>query len=173
MIDAALVRLEASITHNHDEVTALENDVAICAGFIKPDHEVQLPTITQLMDRAHTALKGGIKLLDTVRWTARAVKLLLDAGNELDEAVRVYSTTSQIPARIASRSVGEDWVEVKQYLEDLLRLCDSFEAEPTMSLERCKAQSDIVSISESFRSSITETLTFHSFSVRWHKKTIP
>lgn len=40
-------------------------------------------TMTHLMQRAHEVLKESIELMDAIRWTERAVKVLILAGDEL------------------------------------------------------------------------------------------
>jgi len=87
--------------------------------------------ITRLMVDAHTALKGSIKALDVVHWLSRAVKTLLEAGEELNK-------------RHPYGSADQDWFHLEAYLKDISRLCESLEADPQMAEKRCRAQIDIV-----------------------------
>ncbi|PKS06447.1 hypothetical protein jhhlp_007195 [Lomentospora prolificans] len=59
-------------------------------------------SMTNLMKSAHGVLKECIELLDAIRWTERAVKVLIMAGDELEERM----STGQIvrPNSLAPRS---------------------------------------------------------------------
>lgn len=121
--------------------------------------------MASLMRNAHDVLKESIKLLDTVRWMERAVKLMVQAGDELAEClstgdprlgsnrldmgmhdpdypgytgIRTFTQSSTGP-------LGEHWHEIRQYLEGLQRMCLSLETDRGMSEARCRAQIDIVS----------------------------
>ncbi|KXX80206.1 hypothetical protein MMYC01_204238 [Madurella mycetomatis] len=120
--------------------------------------------MASLMRNAHDVLKESIKLLDTVRWMERAVKLMVQAGDELAECTSTgdpgpgpsrldigihdpdYPGYTDI--RTFSQSftgpLGEHWHEIRQYLEGLQRMCLSLETDRGMSEARCRAQIDIV-----------------------------
>lgn len=120
---------------------------------------------TELMKSAHDVLKRSIRLLDTMNWMERAIKILLDAGDELED-VRQGSNASSTPitaafpvplssrgrvgtgllkARIVDDPLAGHWHEIRQYLEGLLQLCSSLNTERTICEMRCNALVDIVS----------------------------
>lgn len=119
---------------------------------------------TELMKNAHDVLKKSIRLLDTLNWMERAVKILLDAGDELDdvrtETNGVPPVSSAFPAPLSSRGrvgtgllrarivddpLAGHWHEIRQYLEGLLQLCLSLGTDRTILEMRCNALVDIVS----------------------------
>lgn len=77
-----------------DEIVDGADDEAQTAGVM---------SMTNLMKSAHGVLKECIQLLDAIRWTERAVKTLIMAGDELEERM----STGQIirPGSLAPRSV--------------------------------------------------------------------
>lgn len=104
LLQVQFMRCEEAVIENNSNVANLEYDVSNIAGFEQQD----LPggrrlsrtfsngkdgariawgpmTMTKLMKRAHEVLKDTIKLLDTIRWMERAVKVLILAGDELTE----------------------------------------------------------------------------------------
>lgn len=101
---------------------------------------------------AHDVLKGAIKLLDTLRWMERAVKLIMQAGDELD--ARIREMKHQAAGSDGAEAEEEDeedeivmhWHEMRQYLDCIWRLCTSLETDRRMSELRCRAQIDIVSL---------------------------
>lgn len=108
------------------------------------------PQTIHLMKEAHDVLKGTIQLLDTLRWMERAVKLLIQAGDELDS--RLTELKEQTVGKGAPTSTSEElndladhWHEIRQYLDCTWRLCTSLETDRRMSELRCRAQIDIVS----------------------------
>lgn len=118
------------------------------------------PQTIHLMKEAHDVLKGAIKLLDTLRWMERAVKLLVSVGDELDARVKVLgrqepsSGKGKSPGKEGDDQVEEDeltlqWHEIRQYLESTWRLCTALETDRRMSELRCRAQIDIVSLDAS------------------------
>jgi hypothetical protein len=135
MLDAQLEALDHGVTDNNKAVTDIESDVEKLLNTEQPKqkHDTQ-PNIPRHMVNAHTALKGSIKLLDAVRWMSRAIAVLIEAGKELSEEA----------IKLPDSSLERDWVHIKQYLEDMSRLCDSLAADPMMSEKRCQAQIDIV-----------------------------
>jgi hypothetical protein len=123
---------------------------------------------TALMKGAHEVLKESIKLLDTIRWMERAVKLLIQAGDELagingGEVADLFGIPSlamfdsnvpafppldrKFPPNVsgARDPMQGHWHDIRQYLDGLLRLCLSLETDRRMSEARCRAQIDIVS----------------------------
>lgn len=123
---------------------------------------------TELMKNAHDVLKKSIRLLDTLNWMERAVKILLDAGDELDdvrtETNGVTPVSSAFPAPLSSRGrvgtgllrarivddpLAGHWHEIRQYLEGLLQLCLSLGTDRTILEMRCNALVDIVSFARS------------------------
>lgn len=113
------------------------------------------PQTIHLMKEAHDVLKGAIKLLDTLRWMERAVKLLVTVGDELDAQIKVQSRRAAASSSSkAQKKDGEEdeedelsnqWYEIRQYLESTWRLCTALETDRRMSELRCRAQIDIVS----------------------------
>lgn len=123
---------------------------------------------TELMKNAHDVLKRSIRLLDTLNWMERAIKILLDAGDQL-EGVRSdvmdelphppsSAVTDSFPKSLAQRGramtgmrsrIVDDpltghWHEIRQYLEGLQQLCLSLKTDRTILEMRCKALVDIV-----------------------------
>lgn len=101
LLQVQFMRCEEAVTENSLDVVALEEEVG---EIIASDGSADLSKLkrrltgekdkdqpwgpmnmTARMKRAHEVLRGCIKLLDTIRWMERAVKLLILAGDELDE----------------------------------------------------------------------------------------
>lgn len=187
LLQVQFARTEAAVAENHSEVIVVERDVSNMAGFDAYDRArggsrarrmskssgSNNPTIpsgpplykksTELMKNAHDALKRSIHLLDTLNWMERAIKILLEAGDALDD-VRHESNDSPMPnatfpmplsvrgrvgtgllrARIVEDPLTGHWHEIKQYLEGLLQLCMGLETDRTILEMRCKALVDIV-----------------------------
>ena len=142
------------------------------------------PQTIHLMKEAHDVLKGAIKLPDTLRWMERALKLIMQAGDEIDSRLR--------DMRHAAAGAGGDkgeledeefdtmalhWHEMRQYVDCVWRLCTSLETDRRMSELRCRAQIDIVSsrksLAVSARIFLVLTLSFRGRSTRkWPRKTI-
>ncbi|KAK6856174.1 hypothetical protein PG995_008325 [Apiospora arundinis] len=110
------------------------------------------PQTIHLMKEAHDVLKGAIKLLDTLRWMERAVKLLVTVGDELDARIKVLGRRDS-PGKAQGKEgadQGEEdeltlqWHEIRQYLESTWRLCTALETDRRMSELRCRAQIDII-----------------------------
>lgn len=111
LLQVQFMRCEEAVFDNNCNVASLEHDVSNIAGFdtqAPPQRPVTKRrrsnsstrgprtvwgpmTMTNLMKRAHEVLKDTIKLLDTIRWMERAIKVLILAGDELAE--RMGSTT--------------------------------------------------------------------------------
>lgn len=121
---------------------------------------------TELMKNAHDVLKRSIRLLDTLNWMERAIKILLDAGDQLEgvrsdaeEQTPSSAATDSFPKSLAQRGramtgmrsrIVDDpltghWHEIRQYLEGLQQLCLSLKTDRTILEMRCKALVDIVS----------------------------
>ncbi|KAI0455058.1 hypothetical protein F5B21DRAFT_472720 [Xylaria acuta] len=114
------------------------------------DPEYIPPQTIHLMKEAHDVLKGSIQLLDTLRWMERAVKLLIQVGDELDARANDLNTRA---ASKGKHKVDDDddaddlslhWHEIRQYLDCIWRLCTSLETDRRMSELRCRAQIDII-----------------------------
>jgi hypothetical protein len=116
---------------------------------------------TELIKNAYDVFKMSIKLLDTIKWMERAVSVLLDAGDALDDVYYETKNDMDLPspgfqsppgrtnsgffrARIVEEPMSAHWHEIRQYLESLQRLCQSLETDRHMLEIRCKAQIDIV-----------------------------
>ncbi|KAK9789706.1 hypothetical protein AB5N19_07535 [Seiridium cardinale] len=113
------------------------------------DDDYVPPQTIHLMKEAHDVLKGAIQLLDTLRWMERAVKLLIQAGDELES--RLTELRNQPAEKGGSASTNEEdndlsyhWHEIRQYLDCTWRLCTSLETDRRMSELRCRAQIDII-----------------------------
>lgn len=119
---------------------------------------------TELMKNAHDALKSSIRLLDTLNWMERVIKVLLDAGDELDDVRQGSDSatpssaafpvplsakgrvgTGLLKARIVDDPLTGHWHEIRQYLEGLLQLRLSLETDRKILEMRCNALVDIVS----------------------------
>lgn len=103
LLQVQFMRCEEAVIENNANVASLEYDVSNIAGFDNTENPgrrisrqfsdgkngAKIPwgpmTMTRLMKRAHEVLKDTIKLLDTIRWMERAVKVLILAGDELAE----------------------------------------------------------------------------------------
>ena len=179
LLQAQFARTEEAIAENNMEVNVVEADVSNMAGFLayegrsrgrlsfskgpNPLGPQGLPKkTTELMKNAHDVLKRSIRLLDTIRWMERAVKILLDAGDAIDTVMqddddngppldvpvplsaRGRVGTTLLRARILENPMSSHWHEIRQYLEGLLQLCMALGTERVMLELRCKAQIDIV-----------------------------
>ncbi|KAL4729978.1 hypothetical protein ACLX1H_002007 [Fusarium chlamydosporum] len=102
LLQVQFMRCEEAVSENNSNVALLEYDVSNIAGFDESEKGRRLSrtfsngkdgeriawgpmTMTKLMKRAHEVLKDTIKLLDTIRWMERAIKVLILAGDELNE----------------------------------------------------------------------------------------
>lgn len=118
------------------------------ASFYDPDYVP--PQTIHLMKEAHDVLKGAIQLLDTLRWMERALKLIIQAGDELDARVRELRAVAIEKGQIKKEEEDEEddlsvhWHEIRQYLDCTWRLCTSLETDRRMSELRCRAQIDII-----------------------------
>ncbi|KAL1851337.1 hypothetical protein Daus18300_012583 [Diaporthe australafricana] len=119
---------------------------------------------TELMKNAHDVLKRSIRLLDTLHWMDRAIKILLEAGDALDDvrqdseghhtpssaafptplSARGRVGTGLLKARIQEDPLTGHWHEIRQYLDGLLQLCLSLKTDRTILEMRCKALVDII-----------------------------
>lgn len=95
LLQVDFMRCEEGVAFNTLDVVALEEEVSGTigggnkrprkhGGKDEPGHFGPM-NMTILMQKAHTVLRGTIKLLDTIRWMERAVKLLILSGDELCE----------------------------------------------------------------------------------------
>ncbi|KAJ1325184.1 hypothetical protein MN608_09895 [Microdochium nivale] len=86
----------------HDN-TSGRFDVPLTSDYVPPQ------TI-HLMKEAHEVLKGAIQLLDTLRWMERAVKLIIQVGDELDQRlkeIRAKEAAKHTTSK-SSRDLGTD-----------------------------------------------------------------
>ncbi|KAK4220951.1 hypothetical protein QBC38DRAFT_378038 [Podospora fimiseda] len=174
MLQVQFFLSERAMAENSKEVAALELDVERMAGFdimdtAKPGKGrgsissggttfVIPKRPTELMKNAHEAFKRSVKFLDTISWMERAVKILLQAGDAIDE-VRCDGdgdeptspfmgggrvATGFTRARILEDPMSAHWHEIRQYLESLQQLCMSLETDRHMLELRCKSQIDII-----------------------------
>lgn len=182
MLQVQFALSERAMAENTKEVDTLEHDVERMAGFDCMDSRPGRgrPSIstagsggtfvppkrpTELMKNAHEAFKRSVKFLDTISWMERAVKILLQAGDALDE-VRCDNDADEpgspelmspflsgggrvasgfVRARILEDPMSAHWHDIRQYLESLQQLCMSLETNRHMLELRCKSQIDIVS----------------------------
>lgn len=131
LLQVQFMRTEEAVMENINHVRALEWEVSNIAGFeafemererrsklirrltFSANNDKQPPlagpmSMANLMKSAHDVLKESIKLLDTVRWMERVVKLMLLTGNELAQRM---STGEQINMRLhdlSARNFDED-----------------------------------------------------------------
>lgn len=142
------------------------------------------PQTIHLMKEAHDVLKGAIKLLDTLRWMERALKLIMQAGDDIDARLKEMRREAAGDGDVDELDDEEydtmtlHWHEMRQYVDCIWRLCTSLETDRRMSELRCRAQIDIVSsrkpLSVSVRS-LFSVLTPHSrdrSTRKWPRKTI-
>ncbi|ETS72906.1 hypothetical protein PFICI_15298 [Pestalotiopsis fici W106-1] len=170
LLQVQLLRTEEAVVANNGEVLELEGRVDDLTGSprraaaeaaeaarrlsaksenqpLKLDDDYIPPQTIHLMKEAHDVLKGAIQLLDTLRWMERAVKLLIQAGDELDN--RMMELRQQNASRSAlpeddENELSNHWHEIRQYLDCTWRLCTSLETDRRMSELRCRAQIDII-----------------------------
>ncbi|KAI1807798.1 hypothetical protein F4811DRAFT_573302 [Daldinia bambusicola] len=119
------------------------------ASYYDPDYVP--PQTIHLMKEAHDVLKGAIQLLDTLRWMERALKLIIQAGDELDMRVKELRAHAVARGELKKEEAEEfddeltvHWHEIRQYLDCTWRLCTSLETDRRMSELRCRAQIDII-----------------------------
>ncbi|KAI1139606.1 hypothetical protein F5Y05DRAFT_411794 [Hypoxylon sp. FL0543] len=118
------------------------------ASYYDPDYVP--PQTIHLMKEAHDVLKGAIQLLDTLRWMERALKLIIQAGDELDARIKELRAQAVARGQLKKEEAEEDddltvhWHEIRQYLDCTWRLCTSLETDRRMSELRCRAQIDII-----------------------------
>ncbi|RYP38601.1 hypothetical protein DL767_002537 [Monosporascus sp. MG133] len=97
------------------------------------------PQTIHLMKEAHDVLKGTIKLLDTLRWTERAVKLITQAGDELNNRVKEMRRYAVARGEIRDEDEEDElsvhWYEMRQYLDCIWRLCTSLETDRRFRLK--------------------------------------
>ncbi|KAI8316115.1 hypothetical protein K4K61_010004 [Colletotrichum sp. SAR11_59] len=131
LLQVQFMRTEEAVMENINHVRALEWEVSNIAGFeafemererrsklirrltFSANNDKQPPlagpmSMANLMKSAHDVLKESIKLLDTVRWMERVVKLMLLTGNELAQRM---STGEQINMRLhdlSARNFDDD-----------------------------------------------------------------
>ncbi|WYZ35193.1 hypothetical protein EsH8_I_001469 [Colletotrichum jinshuiense] len=127
LLQVQFMRTEEAVMENINHVKSLEWEVSSIAGFEAFEMERErrsklmrrltfstnnekTPQIAgpmsmaNLMKSAHDVLKESIKLLDTVRWMERVVKLMLQAGDELAERM----TTGELKIRLDDFHVREN-----------------------------------------------------------------
>ncbi|KAK2024063.1 hypothetical protein LX32DRAFT_731687 [Colletotrichum zoysiae] len=125
LLQVQFMRTEEAVMENINHVKALEWEVSSIAGFEAFEMERErrsklmrrltfgaqndkAPQVTgpmgmaNLMKSAHDVLKESIKLLDTVRWMERVVRLMLQAGDELSERM----STGELRIRADNFHVG-------------------------------------------------------------------
>ncbi|KAF3071222.1 hypothetical protein GL218_00861 [Daldinia childiae] len=119
------------------------------ASYYDPDYVP--PQTIHLMKEAHDVLKGAIQLLDTLRWMERALKLIIQAGDELDMRIKELRVQAVARGELKRDEADEmddeltvHWHEIRQYLDCTWRLCTSLETDRRMSELRCRAQIDII-----------------------------
>ncbi|KAI0843392.1 hypothetical protein F5Y06DRAFT_2921 [Hypoxylon sp. FL0890] len=118
------------------------------ASYYDPDYVP--PQTIHLMKEAHDVLKGAIQLLDTLRWMERALKLIIQAGDEVDARIKELRAQAVARGQLKKEEAEEDdeltvhWHEIRQYLDCTWRLCTSLETDRRMSELRCRAQIDII-----------------------------
>lgn len=130
LLQVQFMRTEEAVMENIDHVKSVEWDVSSIAGFeaFEMERERRSKLIRRLtfsanndnrpmmagpqsmailMKSAHDVLKESIKLLDTVRWMERVVKLMLQSGDELAQRM----SGAEINTRLndwAARELHED-----------------------------------------------------------------
>ncbi|TEA21336.1 hypothetical protein C8034_v007790 [Colletotrichum sidae] len=125
LLQVQFMRTEEAVMVNIDHVRSLEWEVSSIAGFEAFEMErerrsklirrltfnanAKQPIVAgpmsmaNLMKRAHDVLKESIKLLDTVRWMERVVKLMLQAGDELSQRMSTGELNVRLNEYYASR----------------------------------------------------------------------
>ncbi|KAK1995879.1 hypothetical protein LX36DRAFT_672141 [Colletotrichum falcatum] len=125
LLQVQFMRTEEAVMENINHVKALEWEVGSIAGFEAFEMERERRSklmrrltfgaqndkppphgpmgMANLMKSAHDVLKESIKLLDTVRWMERVVKLMLQAGDELAERM----STGELKIRLDNFHLGD------------------------------------------------------------------
>lgn len=116
LLQVDFMRCEEGVAFNTLDVVALEEEVGATfalggtkrsrkqGGKDEPEHWGPM-NMTILMQKAHTVLRGTIKLLDTIRWMERAVKLLILSGDELCERLGGFPSS---PSQARDLNLGGD-----------------------------------------------------------------
>ncbi|KAL0935991.1 uncharacterized protein CTRU02_208206 [Colletotrichum truncatum] len=123
LLQVQFMRTEEAVMENIDHVKSLEWEVSSIAGFEAFEMERERRSklirrltfsanndkqpivagpmsMANLMKSAHDVLKESIKLLDTVRWIERVVKLMLQSGDELAQRM----STGELNVRLQDLS---------------------------------------------------------------------
>lgn len=114
------------------------------------DPEYVPPQTIHLMKDAHEILKGSIQLLDTLRWMERAVKMLIQIGDDLEARhndIRAEAAMKDGNSASDDNDASDwssDWHEIRQYLDCIWRLCTSLDTDRNMSQLRIKAQIAVI-----------------------------
>ncbi|KAK2016771.1 hypothetical protein LZ32DRAFT_601164 [Colletotrichum eremochloae] len=125
LLQVQFMRTEEAVMENINHVKALEWEVGSIAGFEAFEMERERRSklmrrltfgaqndkapphgpmgMANLMKSAHDVLKESIKLLDTVRWMERVVRLMLQAGGELAERM----STGELNIRLDNINIGD------------------------------------------------------------------
>ncbi|KAF9873769.1 hypothetical protein CkaCkLH20_08879 [Colletotrichum karsti] len=138
LLQVQFMRTEEAVMENISHVRSLEFEVSNIAGFeafeIERERRSKLirrltstfnannektPTVAgpmsmaNLMKSAHDVLKESIKLLDTVRWMERVVKLMLQSGDELAQRM----STGKLNVRLNDLS-AKDFMDDERDRQD-------------------------------------------------------
>lgn len=134
LLDMLMFRLEGEILANIASIQEIENTVSQLPSLgVDARPLAERENVTSLLTNLHNTLKSAIKLLDAAHWMQKAANLLLETGDELDAKLRQTSVYVQ-----------EEWVGIKDFLEDLVKVTAHLEPDPVMTQQRCQSQIDIV-----------------------------
>lgn len=136
LLDMLMSRLEGEILVNVASIQEIETTVSQLPSMgmdARPLAERE--DVTGLLTNLHNTLKYAIKLLDAARWMQRAADMLLHAGGDLNENAELQNNTPWTKM---------EWTEIKEFLEDLMRITESLVPDPVMTQQRCQSQIDIV-----------------------------
>jgi hypothetical protein len=146
MLDLHWREIEREVLVSDSEIAILEDVTSKLVEFGYTRHaQEDSRSMTDLMKDAQDAMKEAVKLFDAIQWMQRTLNLLYTTGQELHKNMEMRTTSKVSP-------LETDWLEIRQYLEDLSRLCQSVEPRPIMVEKRCRAQLDLVSLIASLKS---------------------
>jgi hypothetical protein len=136
LLDMLMSSLEGEILVNITSIQDIETTVSQLPSMgmdARPLAERE--DVTGLLTNLHNTLKYAIKLLDAARWMQRSAGMLLHAGGDLNENAQLQINTPWTKM---------EWAEIKEFLEDLMRITEHLVPDPVMTQQRCQSQIDIV-----------------------------
>jgi hypothetical protein len=135
LLDMLMFSLEGEIVDNITLIQGIETTVSNLPSLgmdARPLAERE--NVTSLLTNLHDTIKQAIKLLDAARWMQKAAHMLLSIGGDLNKNAELQNTLE----------MKREWAEIKEFLEDLIRITEYLVPDPEMTQQRCQSQIDIV-----------------------------